>query len=115
MTSQNMLARSGSVSRMTARNMILRWDEPRGAKVALRALQREGDASLGGEVHAELAELPIVELELLPENLSERLRGERAGVGMGSIGVWRIDGHAQLVAQELEDVESVVLPGVLVH
>jgi hypothetical protein len=87
----------------------------RGAEFRLSAMEGQGGSSVGSEIYAKLAKAAVVKAELLFKNAREGFSGECGCARVGRITAVRADGYTELVAEQLEDIQPEVLPGVFVN
>ena len=78
----------------------------------MRAMDCKSRAPVSGQVNAELAQAMIIKAEVFSQNAGEGFSGECGGLGI-SLVVNGTNGDAQLIAEQLENVELEVLFHVL--
>ena len=78
-------------------------------------MQRHGGASVSSQVDAEFAEAMFIKTELITEDSGQRFPGQSGGLRVGVVGGIGVDRYTELVAKQLEDIQTEVLPAVVVH
>ncbi|HTD55395.1 MAG TPA: hypothetical protein VK670_08430, partial [Silvibacterium sp.] len=78
-------------------------------------MQRQGGASVSSQVDAKFAEAMFIKTELIAEDSGQRFPGQSGGLRVGVVGGIGVDRYTELVAKQLEDIQTEVLPAVVVH